>query len=156
MRDVSLWVEFLIYTSFTLLAISYVLYYSNIISSRERIKIDVSNIQNTLVDIYVSMITYKNCRNCLTSVSGRLPDYASLYLFNNSDIIYIMYYASYNYTPSRVYTNLTVNKMGNMFEYNFSIKVPLYFLDYSNISFSNDFCLTINTSSGRIYLSKCK
>jgi len=156
MKGIDIWVEFLIYTSFALLALSYVLFYSNIISSRERTEIDVNNIQNILVDIYTSMNVYENCGICLTSISNRLPDNSYLYLFNNSNIIYILYYSTYNYTPSNLYVNLTTQKEGNYYEYNFSVNTPLYFLNQSNLTVFGDFCLSINVTSGNMFLSMCK
>jgi len=156
MRSINLWIEFLIYTSFALLALSYVLFYSNIVSSREKTKLDINNIQNVLVDIYTLINVYKNCGLCFTSVSGRLPDSSYLYLFNNSNIIYVIYYSSYNYTPTNLYTNLTIDKVGNYYRYNFSVTTPKYFLNQSNLTIYRDFCLSINVTFGRIFLSTCR
>jgi len=156
MKSISLWIEFLIYTSFALLALSYVLFYSNIVSSREKIKLDVNNIQNILVDIYTAINIYKNCGLCFSSVSGRLPDNSYLYLFNNSNLIYVIYYSSYNYTPTNLYVNLTIDKTGNLYRYNFSVITPKYFLNQSNLTIYGSFCLSINVTLGNIFLSMCK
>jgi len=156
MKGISLWIEFLIYTSFALLALSYVLFYSNIVSSREKTKLDINNIQNTLMDIYTLIGVYKNCGLCFTSVSGRLPDNSYLSLFNNSNIIYVIYYSSYNYTPPNLYVNLTTDKVGNYYRYNFSVITPKYFLNQSNLTIYKDFCLSINVTYGIIFLSMCR
>ncbi len=156
MRDISLWIEFLIYTSFALLAISYILFYSHLISVREKTKIDVNNIQNILTDIYVVISTYRNCGVCLTSIEEKLPDSAYLYLYNNSNEIYILYYSTYNYTPSTLYVNLNVTKLGSIYKYNFSKEVPTYLLSQKNLTITGNFCLTINISYGKVYLSTCK
>lgn len=144
-RCLSLFIEFLIYTSFSLLALSYVLYYTHVISEREKTKLDIENLVNTLNEFHGILSVYKGCGICSFTFKKKLPSNAELFFINNSDYLYVKYFSKYYYIPDYKNINISINKLGSTFNYNISKNTYRYYLNNaSEFRLKEYICVRIN------------
>lgn len=155
-KNLSLWIEFLIYTSFSLLALSYVLYYVHLISEREKSKIDIEELINILNEFHGTLNIYKNCGICSFIFKKKLPERAELFLFNNSNFILATYFSKTEYLPNYDGINITKYKGNNWIYYNISKNTYSYYIkNLSSLKFSKEFCIKIKIFFDKILIEKC-
>lgn len=159
MKSVSVLVEYLIYISVSLFALSIILYYSYISSSNLQSKATSEEIINILNNLNNELSNLYYCYNCYTNFQSSLPSSAELFLYNNSNIISITYLSHLNCSvyikdiPQDIIIN--ANNFSSEYICNISLITYKYLLDQENITETNGICININKTNGILILSNC-
>lgn len=155
-KGLSILIEFLIYASFSLLALSYVLYYVYFISEREKSKLDIENLINILNELHGTLNIYKECGICSFVFKKNLPENAQIILVNNSKYINATYFSKTMYFPN--YNDITIiyNRTSLGIYYIISKTTYQYFItNYQNLTISKSLCLRVYINFSNILIEQC-
>ena len=156
MKGISLWVEFLIYTSFAIAVLSIVLYYVHIAIENQQAKINLKYTINLLTDLNYQINMIGSCYSCTYKFYENIPNGLTIYVFPSE--IECLYYSPINYSIEvPYYINLNVTQISyNLFLYNFTMYTIPFSITSNNYTFyGNDICLFLNKTNSGYYIYKC-
>ncbi|MEM4460667.1 MAG: hypothetical protein QW038_01130 [Nanopusillaceae archaeon] len=155
-KNISLFIEFLIYTSFSLLALLYVLYYSYYTTEREKTKLEIENIINLLNDYHAILSIYKTCGICSFTFKKQLPQSSAIFFLNDSNLVYVTYLSKTLYNIENAQVNISIEKRDSLFYYNISKNTYNYFiLNSSKLNFTENLCIKIKIIFNQIFIENC-
>lgn len=150
MRNQTIWVDFLIYTSLALTLLSIVLFSVKNYSDFQQLKIKLNYMERSLISIYNYLSYVSDCYICSEKFTLDIPDNCYMIITNNTVTSICLSYKFYNFTSDRVYINIT--KRDNIYYYNFTI----YFYNFtSNLTLTGRSCILFNKTGSSITLNKC-
>ncbi|MEM0379293.1 MAG: hypothetical protein QXR54_00500 [Nanopusillaceae archaeon] len=155
-KSISLFIEFLIYVSFSLLALSYVLYYSYYVTEREKTKLEIENIISLLNEYHAILSIYRNCGICSFTFKKQLPLGSKIIFLNDSNIIYATYTSRTQYNTESAHINISIEKRGSLFYYNISKNTYNYIiLNNQELNFTRELCIKTNIIFNQIFIENC-
>lgn len=155
-RALSLLIEFLIYSSFAILAISYVLYYVYFVLEKEKSKMDIENLINTLNEFHSILSIYKECGICSFTFKKEIPEGSKIILVNNSDYINATYFSKTRYIPNYSGVDFIVYQDSGLFHYNISKKTYRYLINETPIlNLYKNVCIKVNIFFNQILINSC-
>lgn len=151
MRNQSVYVEFLIYTSIAIALLSLVLYNVKIFSDTQSIKMSLNYMEKLSLNIYHYLSYTSDCYECENTYYGELPNMCYLTLTNNTIISTCVSTIFYNYTSNEV--NVNIEKIGSLYFYNLSLN---YYYFIANLTErGNEFCLVFLKNTSGLYVLGC-
>ncbi|BFI73205.1 hypothetical protein YN1_1920 [Nanoarchaeota archaeon] len=156
MKGISLWVEFLIYTSFALAVLSILLYYVHITISNQQAQINLKYTVNLLTDLNYQIDLIGSCYSCTYKFQEDIPNGLTIYIFPGE--IESIYYSPINYSltlPS--YINLNITQLSyNYYLYNFTMNTIPFSITSNNYTiYGNSICLILNKTENGYYIYQC-
>ena len=156
MKGISLWVEFLIYTSFAISVLSIVLYYVHVAIVNQQTKINLKYTVNLLTDLNYQINLIGSCYSCTYKFEEDIPNGLTVYVFPGE--IECLYYSPINYSidvPS--YINLNITQISNnIYLYNFTMNTIPFSITSNNYTFyGNNICLLLNKTTTGYYIYQC-
>ncbi|BBL45785.1 hypothetical protein MJ1_0640 [Nanobdella aerobiophila] len=156
MKGVSLWVEFLIYTSFAIAILSFVLYYVHLSIANNQSEINLRYTVSLLSNLNYEIYQIGSCYSCTYEFQEQIPSNLIINIYPG--YINAIYYSNINYSiyvPS--YINLNVTNISiNDFLYNFSINTLPFNISGNEYSISgNNICLLLNKTVYGFFIDRC-
>ncbi|MGC9133119.1 MAG: hypothetical protein ACP5GJ_01805 [Nanopusillaceae archaeon] len=156
MKGISLWVEFLIYTSFAISVLSIVLYYVHLTILNQQAQINLKYTVNLLTDLNYQIDMIGSCYSCTYKFQQNIPNGLTVYIFNGT--IESLYISPINYSLSvPSYINLNITQLpSNNFLYNFTMNtIPFNIISNNYTFYGNDICLILNKTTSGFFVYKC-
>ena len=156
MRGISLWIEFLIYTTFALSVLSLVIYFVHLTIQNQQDELNLKYIVNLLTNLNYQIETIGSCYSCNYKTYYNLPSKTIIYIYPGE--IMSIYYSTVNYSLQvPPYINLNITQLSTYnYQYNFTINaVPFNILNSSNLTITNNLCLLLNKNQSGLYISLC-
>jgi len=150
MRSVSIWVEFLMYISFILAAISITLYAASEHVEANKTKLIIEQIINTLLNLEYSIENVYSCYECIEKITIVLPKNSVIYFDNG--MIYALFYSRYLYNKTTELVNISIEEKNNLYLYNISVQTKPF---VGNFNGQGEICILMNKSINILNITRC-
>ena len=159
-RGLSVFVSYLMYITFAITVLSIVLFSANKYLDMLKTEFEVKRMIEIYSDVLDNINRVMSCYNCSFSIKYNLPSSSLIKVYNSNgngiiEFIYIgEYNVSYKLKDNPYYSDLNVEKIGNIYKY--SMKIIGNFNVPSKFESRNTLCLVlVKALNGEVSIKKC-